>query len=162
MQKSESTNRIELYARGEEIGASRWIEVDQNMISAFGHLTLDPDPMHMDAAYAERNGPFGGTIAFGFLTLALLTHMLHDAMGGADYHGRTAGHYLNYGFDRLRFVAPVKVGSKIRGVFRMADLEMDEKARWQATFDCTIEIEGESKPALVANWLAIWVPGDAE
>lgn len=148
---------------GEEIGKSDWIEVNQAMISGFGHLTLDPDPMHIDPQWAAANGPFGGTIAFGFLTASLLTHMLYSAMGRDPYaESGKAGQHLNYGFDRLRFVAPVKVGARIRGCFGMESLERDDKGRWLATFDCRVEIEGEARPALVGQWLSIWVPPEED
>jgi len=144
------------------VGSSRWLTVDQEMIDRFGHATLDPDPMHIDPEWARRNGPFGGTIAFGFLTMSLLTHLLHDALGtSADRDDYREGYYLNYGFDRLRLVAPVRTGKRIRGVFKLANRVRDERRRLVSTFDCTIEIEGEDRPALVAQWLSVWVPPDA-
>lgn len=152
-------NRMMAFEPGRKIGESDWISVGQDMISGFGHLTLDPDPMHINPEWARQNGSFGGTIAFGFLTASLLTHMLYSAMGRDPYaDAGQSGHYLNYGFDRLRFVAPVRAGQRIRGHFSMKSLEKDDKNRWLATFDCTVEIEGEEKPALVGQWLSIWVP----
>jgi acyl dehydratase len=148
---------------GQIVGTSRWIAVDQPMIDAFGRATLDPDPMHIDPAWARQHGPFGGTIAFGFLTISLLTHLLHDALGSApnrDSYER--GYYLNYGFDRLRLVSPVKAGARVRGVFRLAGRDVDERQRYVATFDCTLEIEDEERPALVATWLTVWVPPERE
>src|SRR3569833_976367 len=99
----------------ESVLVSEWVVIDQNMISQFGALTLDPDPMHMDPEWAKANGPYGGTISYGFLTMSLLSHLVH-LVRGADVGPRT-GHYLNYGFDRLRLVSPVRVGSRIRGRF---------------------------------------------
>lgn len=142
-----------------ELGVSNWVVVDQAMIDGFGAVTLDPDPMHIDPEWAAANGPFGGTIAFGFLTVSLLTHLLHSAMG--THPGREAagqGHYLNYGFDRLRLVAPVKVGARIRGRFTKLRQQQDDQGRWLTTFGCVIEIEGADRPALVADWLSIWIP----
>lgn len=144
---------------GELVGTSRWITVDQSMIDAFGRATLDPDPMHVDPEWAAAHGPFGGTITFGFLTISLLTHMLHDALGATpNRDAYDSGYYLNYGFDRLRLVSPVHSGRRVRGVFRLAGREIDERQRYVSRFDCTIEIEGGKRPALVATWLTVWVP----
>jgi len=142
-----------------EVGVSAWVAVDQAMIDAFGEATRDPDPMHIDPQWAAANGPYGGSIAFGFLTMSLLTHLLHSALG-TEPSRETAGqgHYLNYGFDRLRFVAPVPAGSRIRGRFTKLRQAQDEKGRWLTTFGCVIEIEGADRPALVADWLSLWVP----
>lgn len=144
---------------GAEVGVSDWILVDQAMIDGFGSVTLDPDPMHVDPQWATQNGPFGGTIAFGFLTVSLLTHMLHSAMG--THPGKEAageGYYLNYGFDRLRLVSPVPAGARVRGRFVKLRQDKDEKGRYRTTFDCLVEIEGAERPALIAQWLSIWVP----
>lgn len=141
-----------------EIGVSDWVVVDQAMIDGFGAVTLDPDPMHIDPEWAVLNGPFGGTIAFGFLTISLLTHLIHAAMNtqpSRDAAGQ--GHYLNYGFDRLRLVAPVHVGARIRGRFTKLRQQQDNKGRWLTTFGCIVEIEGSDRPALVADWLSIWI-----
>lgn len=148
----------DIFSPGEDIGISRWVHIDQDMISGFGDITLDPDPMHVDPDFAAKNGPYGGTIAFGFLTMSLLTHLLHSAIGDADGKDRFAeGHFLNYGFDRMRLVSPVRVGSSVRGRFRTLDVRTDEKNRVLVKFGCEIEIEGEDRPALVGEWLAIWI-----
>lgn len=162
MSNSQIQATFESLALGEVVGISRWLTVDQAMIDAFGESTLDPDPMHVDPEWARVHGPFGGTIAFGFLTISLLTHLLHDAMGSTpsrDAHDR--GYYLNYGFDRVRLVSPVRAGRRIRGVFRLANRVVDERGRLVSTFDSTIEIEGEERPALIAAWLTVWVPPEA-
>jgi acyl dehydratase len=105
------------------------------------------------------NGPFNGTIAFGFLTMSLLTHLLHDVLGtDPRRHDPAHGYYLNYGFDRLRLVSPVRVGSRIRGTFRVAEVKPDAKERSIVKFAATVEIEGSDRPALVAEWLTVWVP----
>lgn len=135
---------------------SDWIVIDQEMISRFGELTLDPDPMHMDPEWAKVNGPYGGTIAYGFLTISLLSHLVHLVRGNTG--GPRTGHYLNYGFDRLRLVSPVRVGSRIRGRFLPKDGKLDKKGRTLNRYDCSIEIEGQDRPALVAEWLSLWVP----
>jgi acyl dehydratase len=151
-------------AVGAKIGPSDWVLVTQEMISGFARYTLDPDPLHMDPKWAEANSPYGVTIAFGFLTVSLLTHLMHSAQGSRarDPAADPAvhGYYLNYGFNRLRLISPVKVDSRVRGHFIVKNREVDDKGRDIATFDCLIEIEGEQRPALVAEWLAMWIPGD--
>jgi acyl dehydratase len=144
---------------GEEVGVSPWLTVSQAMIDAFGLATLDHDPMHVDPAWAAANSPYNGTISFGFLTISLLTHMMHGSMGvqGALDPRRT-GYYLNYGFDRIRLVAPVRTGRRVRGCFKLLERKTDEQGRLITTFDCRVEIEGEPRPALVAQWLTVWVP----
>ncbi len=159
MAQSKAAMALESMEPGSVIGTSRWLEVDQALIDGFGAATLDPDPMHIDPEWAKANGPFGGTIAFGFLTVSLLTYLMHDALGTQpDREAHNRGYYLNYGFDRLRLVSPVRVGSRVRGVFKLARRIRDEKNRLVSTFDCVIEIEGEERPALVAQWLSVWVP----
>jgi acyl dehydratase len=147
---------------GTDLGHSHWITVTQEMIDKFADATLDPDPMHIDPEWARTQGPFGSTVAFGFLTMSLLTNMLHDTVnsppGGAVSE---RGYYLNYGFDRLRLISPVPVGARIRGRFSLARREQDGRGRWLAKFHCTIELEGQDKPALVGEWLSLWVPPPA-
>lgn len=152
----DTLNRL---AHGTEVGLSPWLTVTQSMIDDFGHATLDPDPMHIDPEWCKTNSPFGETIAFGFLTISLLTHLMHSAMKvrSAKESCRT-GYYLNYGFDRVRLVAPVRNGSRVRGRFTLRKRTKDGRGRWLTAFDCTVEIEGEARPALVAQWLTIWVP----
>lgn len=144
---------------GEEIGVSDWLLVTQEMVSQFGAVTRDPDPMHIDPDWAAVNGPYGGTIAFGFLTMSLLTHLLYQATRASSHRDPAKeGHYLNYGFDRLRLVAPVAVGARIRGRFTALDRRKNEKGRWLTKLGCVVEIEGGERPALVADWLSIWMP----
>lgn len=149
---------------GTVIGPSDWVPVTQELISGFARYTLDPDPFHMDPKWAEANSPYGVTIAFGFLTVSLLTHLMHNAQGARarDPAADPAihGYYLNYGFNRLRLVSPVKVDSRVRGHFTVKNREVDNKGRNIATFDCSIEIEGEKRPALIAEWLVLWIPGN--
>lgn len=146
------------FVPGHDFGRSPWITVTQDMISSFGTATRDLDPMHVDPAWAA-NGPFGGTIAFGFLTMSLLTHMLHGVLGtDPQRHDPAQGYYLNYGFDRLRLVTPVPAGSRIRGHFRAGERRVDAKGRSVLTWAVTVELEGHERPALVAEWLSMWVP----
>lgn len=155
----ELTGILSNLSQGDEIGVSPWLVVDQEMISAFGAVTRDPDPMHVDPEWARRHSRYGDTIAFGFLTVSLLTHLLHGAMG-TDPARDTGenGEYLNYGMDYLRLISPVPVGSRIRGRFNILETRIDDKDRKIVKFGCEVEIEGGERPALVAHWLSIWIP----
>ena len=141
----------EIRARaGQEIGLSDWIEVTQERIAAFADATDDHQFIHVDQALAAQT-PFGGTIAHGFLSLSLLSRMSADAMLIPD--GVKMG--VNYGLDRVRFLAPVKSGKRVRGRFVLDSV--DEKAPGQILLrhTVTVEIEGEEKPALTAQWLGL-------
>jgi acyl dehydratase len=144
---------------GQNFGPSEWILVDQKMITTFGMTSLDPDPLHIDPDWAAAHSPYGGTIAFGFLTVALLTKLLHSASSTSVHNDPSAnGVFLNYGFDRMRLITPVPVNAHIRGHFVLKSIEPDAKGRTIACFDCKIEIKGHERPALVADWLTIWLP----
>ena len=135
---------------GQEVGMSGWIPISQDTIDAFADVTGDHQFIHVDAEKAAKT-PFGGTIAHGFLTLSLLANMAQTALPGVK--GRTMG--INYGFDKVRFINPVRSGKRVRGKFVLA--ELTQKTPKDATFrhTVTVEIEGESKPALVAEWLSM-------
>lgn len=139
---------------GQEVGLSRWITVDQARIDAFARITEDEQFIHVDPERA-RATPFGGTIAHGFLTLSLASAMSYDAV--APLEGVVMG--VNYGFDKLRFLAPVPAGSKVRGRFRLLSAEdkgaQDGVTRWLLKHELTVEIEGADKPALIAEWLSM-------
>jgi acyl dehydratase len=137
---------------GTEVGVSRWIEVDQARIDAFAKITEDEQFIHVDPE-AARATPFGGTIAHGFLTLSLASAMSYDAV--APLEGVVMG--VNYGFDKLRFLAPVPAGSKIRGRFKLLSAEDKGGGRWLLKHELTVEIEGGDKPALIAEWLGMQV-----
>ncbi len=147
----------------DQISSDSWVEVTQELVNGFGKYTIDPDPFHIDPVWAKDNSPYGGTIAFGFFTISMLTHLMHIAQGSGardvSANPKTHGHYLNYGFNRLRLVTPVPVGARIRGTFKIKDLTVDEKGRNIVTFEAKVLIENEEKPALVADWIALWVPG---
>ncbi len=137
---------------GTELGVSDWVTIDQAMIDAFAALTGDQAMIHVDPPRAAAAG-LGGTVAHGFLTLSLLSAMAYQvcpAITGARYG-------VNYGFNRLRFVAPVPSGSRVRGRFRLAQCEARAGGGWQAGYEVTVEIEGRDKPALVAEWLTVVV-----
>ncbi|MEX2519114.1 MAG: MaoC family dehydratase [Paracoccaceae bacterium] len=133
---------------GKEIGVSKWITVDQTMIDQFAKVTDDHQYIHIDPVKAAGT-PFGGTIAHGFLTLSLLSAMVYEA--GPAIKGVTMG--VNYGFDKIRFLNPVRAGKRVRGRFVLAKL--DESVPGQITYkqDVSVEIEGEEKPALIAEWI---------
>ena len=141
----------EIKARvGKEVGTSGWVLVDQERISAFAEATEDRQFIHVDPQAAART-PFGGTIAHGFLTLSLLSRMAAEAILIAD----TTRMIVNYGLDRVRFLAPVRAGTRIRGRFTLDGVE--EKAPGQILLRhvVTVEIEDEDKPALSAVWLTL-------
>ncbi|HEY1072887.1 MaoC family dehydratase [Brevundimonas sp.] len=139
---------------GQEVGLSRWITVDQDRIDAFARITEDEQFIHVDPE-AAKHTPFGGTIAHGFLTLSLASAMSYDAVAPLD--GVVMG--VNYGFDKLRFLAPVPAGSRVRGRFRLLSAEdkgaQDGLTRWLLKHELTVEIEGADKPALIAEWLGM-------
>ena len=135
---------------GQEVGVSRWITVDQARIDAFARTTEDEQFIHVDPERA-RTTPFGGTIAHGFLTLSLASAMSYDAVAPLD--GVVMG--VNYGFDKLRFLAPVPAGSRVRGRFRLLSAEDKGGGRWLLKHELTVEIEGGDKPALIAEWLGM-------
>ncbi|MET4684118.1 MaoC family dehydratase [Brevundimonas faecalis] len=139
---------------GTEVGVSRWIEVDQARIDAFARITEDEQFIHVDPERA-RATPFGGTIAHGFLTLSLASAMSYDAVAPLD--GVVMG--VNYGFDKLRFLAPVPAGSRVRGRFRLLSAEEKAEGRWLLKHELTVEIEGSDKPALIAEWLGMQMIG---
>jgi acyl dehydratase len=134
-----------------DIGTSRWIEVTQQRITEFGHITDDPDRMHIDPEYAAEHSPFGKTFAFGFLTVSLLTRMVNDVVARPSDEVST----LNYGFDRLRLLSPVLVDSRIRGHLVLKALSLRSPSQFRAVYTVTVEIEGGAKPALVADWLSV-------
>ena len=145
------TQASELHALiGHEVGLSKWFEVDQARIDAFADCTEDHQFIHVDPEAAKAT-PFGGTIAHGFLTLSLASAMSYDAVAPLD--GVMMG--VNYGFDKLRFLAPVRAGSRIRGRFKLLSAEDKGGGRWLLKHELTVEIEGEDKPALIADWLGM-------
>jgi acyl dehydratase len=137
---------------GQEVGVSRWFVIDQKRIDAFAESTEDWQFIHVDPE-AARATPFGATIAHGFLTLSMLSAMAYDAM--PKLAGVAMG--INYGFEKVRFVAPVRAERRIRGRFRLEALAPRAGREWQSRTAVTVEIEGKDKPALVAEWLSLYV-----
>jgi acyl dehydratase len=135
---------------GTETGVSDWILVDQARIDAFADVTEDHQFIHIDPEAAART-PFGGTIAHGFLSLSLLSRMAADAILRPD--GIKMG--VNYGFEKVRFLAPVRAGKRVRGRFTLASFDEKRPGQYQFVHNVTVEIEGEEKPALIADWIGM-------
>jgi acyl dehydratase len=141
----------EIRARiGQEVGVSGWLLVDQSRIDAFAEATEDRQFIHVDPAAAAQT-PFGGTIAHGFLTLSLLSRMAAEAMLLPDRLKMA----VNYGFERVRFIAPVRSGKRIRGRFVLDSVEEKGPGQVLMRHQVTVEIEGQDKPALTALWLGL-------
>jgi acyl dehydratase len=136
------------------MGQSDWLKVDQGRINAFADATLDHQFIHVDEERA-RTGPFGATIAHGFLTLSLLPHFT-ETMGAALEETQMA---INYGFDKVRFLQPVKVGARVRAKARLLDVQEKKMGQYLLRQEMAIEIEGEDKPALIAEWLVMNITG---
>jgi acyl dehydratase len=132
---------------GEEIGVSPWLEVTQERIDLFAKAIDDPQWIHIDPERAKK-GPFGTTIAHGFLTLSLLSHLIESTF---SFEERRMG--INYGLNKVRFTAPLPSGSKIRARFVLAKYEPIEGNGVQNTWNVSLEREGGDKPVLVAEWL---------
>ena len=135
---------------GEEVGVSSWLTVDQARIDAFADATEDHQFIHVDPAAAAAAG-LSGTIAHGFLSLSLLSRMAADATLLPE--GLKMA--LNYGFDRIRFLAPVRSGKRVRGRFVLDSVEEKAPGQWLMRHNVTVEIEDEDKPALTAVWLGL-------
>ena len=131
---------------GEEVGVSPWVEVTQERIDTFARAIDDFQWIHVDRVRAKAS-PFGGTIAHGFLTLSLLSHLSERTFGFTD---RKMG--VNYGLNRVRFTSPVPSGARVRARFTLAKYERLEGGV-QVTWNTVVEIEGKDKPALVAEWI---------
>jgi acyl dehydratase len=139
-----------LAKKGEVLGTSDWIEVTQDRIDQFAEVTGDHQFIHVNPELAKQT-PFGTTIAHGYLTLSLLSRMAYDVMPGIE--GTKMG--VNYGLNSVRFLAPVKSGKRIRGHFTMKDAHERAPGVIQTVTEVTVEIEGEDKPALAAEWVTL-------
>ncbi len=143
-------SKEELFAlKGKDIGTSEWMLIDQDRVNKFAEATGDFQFIHVDPERAKLT-PFGGPIAHGFLSLSLLPVLTAQAdLPRLD--GVKMG--VNYGGNKTRFIAPVKVGKRVRGHFKMLDIEEKRPGQFQQTMEFTLEIEGEDKPALMAEWI---------
>lgn len=135
-----------------ETFVSRWFVVDQDRIDAFAGVTEDDQFIHVDPERANST-PFGGTVAHGFLTLSLLSPMAYSAL--PRLQDRAMG--VNYGFDRVRFLHPVRSGTRVRAHFTLAAVVRRSPREWQSTYEVRVEIEGAHKPALAATWITMQV-----
>lgn len=136
---------------GKEIGVSSWHMVDQPRIDTYADVIEDHQFIHVDPERAKKETAFGTTIAHGFLTMSLLSIMSYEVM--PVIAGTTMG--VNYGFDKLRFISPVHSGKRVRGRFVLAEAKLRKPNELQSRTNVTVEIEGEDKPALVADWLGL-------
>jgi len=135
---------------GTEVGVSEWIDVPQSRIDLFADATDDHQFIHVDPERAKET-PFGGTIAHGFLTVSMLSAMHSDAVPRL----REENVGINYGFNKMRFMAPVPANGRIRGRFFLKESRLRGPGLLMTTFDVTVEIEGSKKPALTASWMTI-------
>jgi len=150
---SKTVTRQELTALiGRELGVSEWFVVDQARVNAFADVTLDHQFVHVDLERAKQT-PFGGTIAHGFLTLSLLVHLVLPFIPELAKRKLV----VNYGFDKVRFAAPVRVGKRIRAASTLGAVEERKPGNVMMRIDVSVEIENENKPALVAEWWSLHV-----
>ena len=151
-EKTMSLDEIQTHV-GQEIGVSDWFLIDQERINNFADTTEDHMFLHVDPEAAAQT-PFGGTIAHGLLTLSMMPVMAYQAVPGVS--GTKMG--VNYGYNRIRFMAPVSSGKRIRGRFVVQSVEPKSGGRMEIKHEATIEIEGEDKPALIGEWLTmVWM-----
>lgn len=136
---------------GKEIGVSSWHLIDQPRIDTYADVTEDHQFIHVDPERAKTETAFGTTIAHGFLTMSMMSVMSYEVMPAIA--GTTMG--VNYGFDKLRFISPVRSGKRVRGRFVLAEAKLRKAGELQSRTGVTVEIEGEDKPALVAEWLGL-------
>ncbi len=139
---------------GEEIGASEWCLIDQSMIDRFAELTDDHQWIHIDRD-ASAQGPFGTTVAHGFLVLSMMPKLTTSV--GFEIEG--ASMVMNYGFDKVRMINVVRAGDRIRGRCVLKDLVERNQGQWLMTMTVTTEIENQPKPAVVADWLCLQLVG---
>ena len=136
------------------VGNSDWLQITQEQVNQFADTTRDHQFIHVDQDRAARETPFGGTIAHGFLTLSLLSHLgvQADTLGIAGTRMK-----INYGLDKVRFLNPVRVGARIRAHFELAGIEEKRPGQYLIKHRVTVEIEGQDKPAMIAEWLGLSV-----
>jgi acyl dehydratase len=139
-------------AVGKQLGVSDWLEIDQQRIDKFADATGDHQWIHVDPERA-KNGPFGATIAHGYLTQSLVNYFLPQIV---EVHGISMG--VNYGANRIRFPAPVPVGSRVRGSAELLGVEETKDGGVQATIRVTVEIEGSERPGCVIDTISRYYP----
>lgn len=137
---------------GQNVGTSDWYEITQDMIDRFAKVTMDEQFIHIDPVRAKAEGPFGGTIAHGFLTLSLASKM-STCLSGLE----NMALMVNYGCDKIRFISPVPAGARVRGQFVQTKVEQKTDKQIIIHHTLTIEIEDQDKPALVMQWLGMTI-----
>jgi acyl dehydratase len=143
---------------GEELGVTPWVTITQEMITKFGESTNDLDWIHLDPERAARETPYGGSIAFGFWTLSMLTYFSHQiGMWPTDID-----YALNYGLDKVRWVAPAPVGARIRNRCKLLSFKTRAADQFMIRTLNEVELEGSERPAVVAEWLGVFVRKAAE
>jgi acyl dehydratase len=158
MSKGDDAYELFAAAVGQAEGAGDWIEITQQRIDDFADVTEDHQFIHVDPKQAAELSPWGTTIAHGFLTLSLLSHLSGSIEQPPErLDGIVMG--VNYGFEKVRFINPVKVGSKIRASSVLSAVDRKDENTLQTTRTMTVEIEGEERPALVAEWITRLVYG---
>jgi acyl dehydratase len=158
MSKGDDAYELFKAAVGESEGSGDWLEISQERINAFADVTEDHQFIHVDPKLAAELSPWGTTIAHGFLTLSLLVKLSESIPQPSErLDGIVMG--VNYGFEKVRFISPVKVGSRIRCSSVLAAVDQKDENTLQTTRTMTVEIEGESKPALVADWISRLIYG---
>ena len=138
---------------GQSLGQSEWFQIDQDRINRFADATLDHQFIHVDPEKAKHT-PFGGTIAHGFLTLSLLPYFQSKMADMIVPEGLKMG--MNYGFDKIRFLSPVSVESNVRCVATLKQVTEKKPGQFLFNVELSVEIEGEDKPALIADWLLMY------
>ena len=138
---------------GQEIGVSQWHVVSQDMIDRFADVTSDHQFIHVDPVRAKKETPFGGTIAHGYLILSLVAPMSYEALPQID--GRVMG--INYGLDKVRFLSPVRAGSRVRARFKLKEVSPRSEKEVLLKNEITVELEGAEKPAVYAESLSVIV-----
>jgi acyl dehydratase len=136
---------------GHEVGVSSWHLLDQGRIDVYADVIEDHQFIHVDPARAKAETPFGSTVAHGFLTMSLMSIMSYEVMPVIE--GTTMG--VNYGLDKLRFISPVRSGKRVRGRFTLAEARLRKPTELLSRTNVSVEIEGEEKPALVAEWIGL-------
>jgi acyl dehydratase len=137
---------------GQEVGISSWTLIDQTRIDAFADVTEDWQLIHVDPERAKAT-PFGGTIAHGFLVLSLLPKMAYEV--APQIEGLQVA--VNYGFDKVRFLHPVRSGERVRARFKLSEATEKDAGRWLVRYTVTVEIENAQRAALIADWLSLQI-----
>jgi acyl dehydratase len=151
MTRTATTSLADYKAKaGTELGVSSWVDITQDKINQFANVTGDHQFIHVDVEAAKQT-PFGGTIAHGLLTLALLPAFAHDVLPSIE--GVKMG--INYGYNKIRFLSPVKTGKRLRGRFTLKEVTEPKLGQLMSVFNVSVEIENEDKAALLAEWVIL-------